>query len=169
MANRPQPDFGAAEMAALYRQNYLPFQYLTVQFMTEYLIDVSQVFKGDVQSALILAIVGQTQLSNMMASRSENNGITQLYPTNASRLSDVTAIPRETVRRKLEKLRSQGWIDRDQDGNWFLQVSGDTAAAQVDLSDLENRCIDRYAAFVAAFNRLTERYAEPAEQRDRRF
>ncbi|MFO1090029.1 MAG: hypothetical protein U1E46_10700 [Hyphomicrobiales bacterium] len=160
MTNPHRSDTARAEdMAALYRQHYLPFQYLTVQFMTEHLIDVSRAFKGDMQAVVILAIIGQTQLARMIANNEGSEALTQLYPTNASRIADVTAIPRETVRRKLEKLRDFGWVDRDSDGSWFLKVSDSISQARTDLSELEERSINRYATFVAAFSRLVERYS----------
>ena len=52
----------------------------------------------------------------------------KLQPIRLVELTQVTGLPRETVRRKLEKLRKQGKVDRTVDGKWFYLNSGVTSA-----------------------------------------
>ena len=43
-----------------------------------------------------------------------------LLPCNALSISDVTGIPRETVRRKLAKLLALGWIEKTPDDMYVI-------------------------------------------------
>lgn len=47
-----------------------------------------------------------------------------LSPIRLSELTQMTGLPRETVRRKLEKLRKQGKAERTEDGAWVYLHSG---------------------------------------------
>ena len=52
----------AAALSAAFRADYAEYQYRFVEFFTEHLADVSRAFDGDLQQAMILAIVGQVRL-----------------------------------------------------------------------------------------------------------
>lgn len=52
------------------------------------------------------------------------NRAIELTPVRLTELAQVTALPRETVRRKLELLRSQGKVERTEDGKWLYVGSG---------------------------------------------
>jgi len=43
-----------------------------------------------------------------------------LEPTNAFSISEATGIPRETVRRKIDKLQKKGWIVKSDRGELFI-------------------------------------------------
>lgn len=47
-----------------------------------------------------------------------------LQPIRLAQLAQITGLPRETVRRKLERLRALGKVDRDESGGWFYVRSG---------------------------------------------
>ena len=141
----------------LFRDNYVVMQYNFVQFLTEHMTDVSRVFEADLQSVLILGVVGQTELSG----RIQGNFPTPLKRTskraagiNASSIADVTGIPRETVRRKLEGLAQRGWLDRDERGLWRIAVGPDGAAARRDLTDLDKRGMKRVSRFLGLMHVL---------------
>ena len=72
----------------------------------------------------------------------------------ASRLADVTGIPRETVRRKLASLQADGWIERTDDGSWRLKIEGGEARAQRDLAELDARGIRRGARLLTALGAI---------------
>ena len=95
-----------AQVGAAFRNNYLHFQYEFVEFFTEHLADLSKTFRGDLQLVLVLAVVGQLHLRGLMNDQRTAAGIS------ASRLADVTGVPRETVRRKLESLEKLGLVER---------------------------------------------------------
>ena len=148
------------ECVSLHEQNYVVFQYHWVQFITEHLADVSRVFEGDMQLVVILAVVGQQQLGRTMSGKLSGEGDdVPVFPINASRLADVTGIPRETVRRKLMKLEELGWIER-RGASWAMVVRGGilNAAARIDLADLDRRGMRRAAGFAIGYVQLAERY-----------
>jgi DNA-binding transcriptional ArsR family regulator len=43
-----------------------------------------------------------------------------LEPTNAFSISQATGIPRETVRRKIDKLEKKGWVTKDEEGGLLI-------------------------------------------------
>ena len=49
-------------------------------------------------------------------------------PIRLSQLSQITGLPRETVRRKLERLRDMGKVERSSDGRWVYRDTGVTDA-----------------------------------------
>ena len=51
-----------------------------------------------------------------------------LEPIRLSQLSQITGLPRETVRRKLERLSVIGKVERSQDGRWLSRNIGVTVA-----------------------------------------
>lgn len=145
-----------------YRRNYVRAQYTWVQMFTEHLTDCSRVFKGDLQAMLIIAIIGQSYLFQMLKNGADDHEIGAPVPLmdgvaiNASSLAAVLEIPRETVRRKLEMLAQQGWIEKS-DGGWQLALSNGRTAAKQALADIDNRQINRVAKLVADFNALAEK------------
>lgn len=118
-------------------------QYSLADFFTEHLLDVSRVFEGDLQMMLILAVIGQAYLHGEGRGR-ENS------PISASRLSDVTGIPRQTVRRKLLLLAQRGWVEQTELGAWLLTKAGRDPVARADLADVYSRGTDRLVALVKA-------------------
>lgn len=125
----------------LTRDKYRLIQYHFVEFLTAHLSDVSRVFDGDLQEMLIMAIIGQVYLHADGLGR-------QSAPISASRLSDVTGVPRQTVRRKLESLKGRGWIEKTEDGGWRLIENDRTPVAYHDLSDINCRSLERVIKLV---------------------
>lgn len=148
------------EIETRFRENYPAYQYHFIEFLTEHLSDVSREFGGDLQAMLVLAIVGQIHLRAVIETQScgvASHGVGQI-PTQitASRIADASGIPRETVRRKLGKLRKRGWIEQGADGAWRLVV-GETSArarARDDLFGLDSRGIARVAGFYSRLQGL---------------
>jgi hypothetical protein len=137
----------AAAIEAQLRDDYARFQYAYVTFIADHLADVSRSFGGDLQPAVILAILGQRYLQ---ARAAEAAGASPLSPAMAAaRIADATAIPRETVRRKLAVLQSRGWVRRLADGSYTLAVVDSAAPARADLHALDERGIGRAARLLA--------------------
>lgn len=138
------PDIDA--LADRFRADYPRFQYVFVNFIADHLADGSRVFQGDLQRMLVLAIVGQVYLNAHIRQPSPGPIETlQNGWTTASRIADVTGIPRETVRRKLKLLEKAGWIVQSEDGAWQLAIVDGAAEARRALSDIDNRQIARAA------------------------
>lgn len=153
----------AAYLAARFEENYLFYQYCFVEFFLEHLGDVSKTFKGDLQQVLVLGLVGQVRLNAVKRAIMSGQDPAHLEPSetmiSASRLADVSGIPRQTVRRKLALLEAQGWIAQAQDGGWYLIVdpqSGESPAKR-DLDELDRRARVRIARLVANLEDVADR------------
>jgi Fic family protein len=110
-------DLDIARLELAYLNHYNATQYHWVQFFSEHMADVSRALGGDLQQALILAVVGQAALEHVRNRRDRAAAQHELGGVNASRLSDITGIPRQTVRRKLDLMARQGWIAQRTDGS----------------------------------------------------
>lgn len=152
----------ADALAEAFRHDYRKYQYRFVEFFAEHLAALSRSFDGDLQAAMVLAIVGQMRLRALREAlaRGETPGpLLQGDGTTASRISDVTGIPRETVRRKLQTLQAKGWIARDDAGLWRIVADADGVGTPVrrELADFNEGAIARVARLVADLERFGER------------
>jgi hypothetical protein len=158
---------------ALFRDNYFVMQYDFVQFFVEHLADVSRTFGTDLQSVLVLAVVGQMELqarirSNFLHDGEMPAGVLVGAPPriNASSIAEVTGIPRETVRRKLEGLASRGWVARDESGVWHIAVSGpDMSPVRRELTELDRRQQERVSRFLGLMHTLAVDAQSQSEKR----
>ena len=147
---------------ALYRDNYFVFQYNFVQFFVEHLADVSRVFNTDLQSVLVLAVVGQMELQARIRSNFHEDGEMPLGllkgpppRINVSSIAELTGIPRETVRRKLEGLAERQWIARDSKGLWHIAVTGlDMSPVRRELTDLDRRQAERICRYLGLMHAM---------------
>jgi DNA-binding transcriptional ArsR family regulator len=160
------------EAQAAFASNYQAYQYRFVEFFIEHLSDLSRSFRGDLQAMIVLALVGQVHLRAVRAAigagRDPRDLPIERLGITASRIADVTSIPRETVRRKLDGLEGRGWVLRNQDGSWRMVHEYGVTAARTDLADLDARGIERVArlfrdleALVAAHAPLPEGDSSP--------
>ncbi|MCD8338775.1 MAG: Crp/Fnr family transcriptional regulator [Burkholderiales bacterium] len=98
---------------------------LLLRFMTSRLRAMYQAYDGDLTLCLVL---GEIASRNTERFYDERRGIQphisgqtqQMLPCNALSISDVTGIPRETVRRKLAKLMDLGWIEKTPDDMYVI-------------------------------------------------
>lgn len=150
-----------AQVGAAFRQNYQGYQYRFVEFFVEHLADVSKTFRGDLQQVMVLAIVGQVHLRALAAAAAAGHDPSMIpqkkLSISASRLADVTGIPRETVRRKLALLERRGWIVRSEVSGWRLAVDGVDVPARSALSGLDERAIERVARLFADLETIAVR------------
>lgn len=136
----------------------LYFRYHLVEFVTDHLIDVSRAFDGDLQEALVLAVVGQVLLQ--VATRNGTHPANIVRTIAASRIADITCIPRQTVRRKLASLCARGWIEQDEAKGWRIIVPEDgIAIAHRDLAGLDARGIRRGMQLASAYKERLPRLA----------
>lgn len=84
------------------------------------LVTLRQEFDGDLDAMLILLTLSLgTERENWreaLLEEADQGGAVRV--TNTLSISHATGIPRETVRRKLEAMEANGWILRDENGNW---------------------------------------------------
>ncbi len=140
---------------------YGEFQYAFIQFFTEHLVDCRRSFDGNLDDALILAILGQSRIRAFL------NGASSAAPMTgtigASRLADVSGIPRETVRRRLARLKQRGWVTQNHDGGWEIAGQAGESAARRDLAELDRRNTARMMRFHGELSRLIARYETPSD------
>jgi Fic family protein len=134
--------------AEVSRSRQAALRYHSVEFLVEHLADCSRVFRGDLQEMLVLAVVGQMQLRAIMVSPNEGSAVGSAASgdpsISASRIADVTGIPRQTVRRKLLGLLERGWVQQLPTGRWQIALDeAGVAHARRDLDPLDTRTIDR--------------------------
>jgi len=146
------------EVRSVFEANYLQYQYQFVEFFVEHLSDISRAFRGDLQSMILLALVGQVQMQAMRTAAAAGEDPHALPPERlgitASRLADVTGIPRQTVRRKLEGLERTGWIVRNDEAAWRIAYENGQAVARTDLEELDRRAMDRVARLFCDLEKL---------------
>ncbi|QDX82268.1 hypothetical protein B9N43_14065 [Denitratisoma sp. DHT3] len=92
----------------------------------------------DLESAFIYGTLGMLNIAAEMPPGTAPSSILEesgqlpedrVHPVRLSDLSQVAGLPRETVRRKLEKLRSLGKIERTADGAWQVcRVEADSVS-----------------------------------------
>jgi hypothetical protein len=158
-----------SEYKSTFFKNYVVMQYHFMQMFTEHLSDLSRVFESDLQSALILAIVGQRSLdahirANFLTEAKAPPEIVppQVLGMNSSSIAEISGIPRETVRRKLRALIARGWIERDERGCYSIVFESEQAQARLDLAALERRNIERVSRFLANANQVAVRALDGA-------
>lgn len=143
-----------ADILQRFEENYVPTQYALVQFVSEHLADCSRAFKGDLVAMLVLAIIGQAHLTALRNGRGGSGEQHVPAGVHALRIADITAIPRETVRRKLSSLKDLGWIDHVESGWVLVSAPGGTTNARRDLTDLDRRGLERLARLFSELSRI---------------
>lgn len=145
----------------LYLNNYISMQYNFIHLFSEHLADCSRVFGADLQMVLVLAILGQRALEARIRRDVSHQGSVppevvppEAHGINSSSIAEISGIPRETVRRKLEALGARGWIARDARGLWSIVTNADQARAREDLAELDRRQMARVSRFLAGAHKI---------------
>lgn len=111
---------------------------LLLRFMTSRLRAMYQAYDGDLTLCLVLGEIASRNTERFYDERRgyqvAPNGQKQYLPCNALSISDVTGIPRETVRRKLAKLVDLGWIEKTPDDMYVITDRIGTVFAAFDDS-----------------------------------
>lgn len=150
----------AEQLAQCYRDDFAAYQYAFIEFFLAHLTDLGRSFRGDFHLPVLLALVGQARIGAGVAARAKGRDVSSISPEesgiSASRIADVSGIPRETARRKLQKLKKSGWIDQLPSGSWYLIVDPDGKGnpARRDLAALDERSMMRVATFAARIEKL---------------
>lgn len=154
------PDEGQIEaLEAAFLAAYLDTQYHYVQFLTEHLADCAAAFGGDLDAVLIIAVLGQRRLEAARQDPGQASPDPARIAMNAARISDVSTIPRETVRRKLESMRRKGWVEKHPRAGWYIAGRTSETPARDALSDLEARSFRRLARLHKRLSEILDREA----------
>jgi hypothetical protein len=95
----------------------------------------------DLEALFVLLVLARAHLARVTrtARDSATDTAEGAGTVSASAIARITAIPRQTVRRKLESLVRQGWVRRHETGGWC--VTGDREpAAMLRLVGLKPPC-----------------------------
>jgi hypothetical protein len=157
-----KPNATAAIKAALLA-NYADVQYHYVQFLAEHLTDCRKSLGGDFDNLMIVAVLGQRFLGAYHELAPGEISDDALVWMSALRIADVTGIPRESVRRKLGHLHARGWVEHNRNRGWRLAGGRNSTKARLDLTQLDQRSIDRLARMIAAILPLL---SEPSGRAD---
>lgn len=113
------PPFDEAAFAQLYSQHFPEFQMAWSVFLMRYTARLREAV-GELDDALLLvALTIVSVLPGVAAPSTDGFDLRggpyetgPAPPTNAVRLSDITGIPRETVRRRLVAMAARGWVEQ---------------------------------------------------------
>jgi hypothetical protein len=135
-------------VTSAFEAHYSAVQYHYVQFLSEHLTDCRKTLGGDFDDLMMLAVLGQRFLQARKEHDAGDATAADRIWMSALRLSDVTGIPRESVRRKLGRLATRGWVMHDPAKGWGLMGSLDMTQARIDLAELDRRGLNRLAKLV---------------------
>lgn len=162
-ADRPNAE---AAFAEAYRANFAEFHLAWSVFFVSHLSDLRTHF-DDLEDALLLAAFGLGPVAEKRRAARSSGEEARLTltgipagdgRTNAKRLADLTGIPRETVRRKLEAFRRRGWVEQDADRSWRIAIGPDgRAPIALEMEAAHAEFLSRLARLVAEFDRIRGR------------
>jgi hypothetical protein len=151
-------------VTAAFMENYPDVQYHYVQFLADHLTDCRKTLGGDFDDLMLMAVLGQRFLQARREYLSGDAGAEERVWMSALRISDVTQVPRESVRRKLFRLAGRGWVSHDPGRGWRIAGTFEKARAKADLGDLDRRGIERLARlFTSLLPLLPNTPPPPAE------
>ena len=118
-----------------YRRHYIPLTYEVGLYMMDHLRRIYREFDGDIAMAMVLGEIGHYNARHLVRELLPNSGkdaralatdevvAKSIRPCNALSVAEASGIPRETVRRKVEKLVRLGWVARDERGGLRINRS----------------------------------------------
>lgn len=103
------------------------------QFSVPLLRGIYRDFEGDLVEALVLGEIAHRNVESWLANHDNPEAalhdpqlrLRVMRPCNALSIAEACEIPRETVRRKVNKLIERGWILRDDQGLLYLSQALD--------------------------------------------
>lgn len=116
-----------------FEKHYPQLTYETGLFMIDYLRRLNREFENDLTACVVLGEIAQHSVRALMREKLPRSGLpsgefathevvaANLRRCNAHSVAEASGIPRETVRRKIEKLAGWGYITRDEKGGLALK------------------------------------------------
>lgn len=153
----PTAPFTDSELQSLLMGDFYRSQHYLTFLLSEHLIECRRVI-GDLDSVLLLIVLGLAQFEHVKrvqsAERPESNELDRTRPSpflftmKATRLSEITGIPRETVRRKLAVLARKGWLTQDAERNWSFVIRDGVTPVRAELEPLTGQMYRRFVKFL---------------------
>lgn len=156
-----------------HRERLCYMSMLCTRFTLPHLVGLYKLFDGDLGLPIVLGEIAMRNLQGVFQLRLDapyevlNLSTERLIrerrytdehfrPANALSIAMATGIPRETVRRKVEKLLARGWITRNAQGHLFLVPK----CAQ-ELAEFDREEMIRFMMAACAVLQLMESPGEP--------
>ncbi|HEY8160955.1 MAG TPA: helix-turn-helix domain-containing protein [Methylocystis sp.] len=131
--------------------NYVTFQHEFIEFLVAQLIDFRKVFEGDLDELLIFIFVSRYYLREERGRiADQDQDIPWSAPPTLSRISELTGIPRETVRRKLLALQKRGLLEKVEQDKWQVTLRNDQPIIRADYEQFWQREMRRLVKLVRA-------------------
>ncbi|MDH4114463.1 MAG: winged helix-turn-helix domain-containing protein [Burkholderiaceae bacterium] len=126
------------EFDAAFDRNFALAGFIVNRFLVHHLLRMARQTNGDFESLVIWSSLALQNTASLLGPGARP--LTPLQPDGtfpdallranglrASDLAQITGIPRETVRRKLERLMTSGRVKRHDDGRWHVCAAAMTA------------------------------------------
>lgn len=108
-------------------KTFVPVSFAANRFLVDHMRRSSKELNMDLESLVILGALAHSNISASVLPGSHyntaNNEI-NLTPIRTSDISLICNIPKETTRRKLEKLKKMGYVARNDKGLWQINREG---------------------------------------------
>jgi hypothetical protein len=131
-------------LATLIERHYGELQPAILRHLLQWTILLREAFDGDLDSMIVLAVVGDRLVSDPNYEKLGYNELMSRprfmpgFPqTNRRSIADSTGIPRETVRRKVAALMARGWIEERPDGSLLVTATASEALHRTTLRTFE--------------------------------
>lgn len=134
-------------------ENYHFLIHHFMEWISSHLCDCSRTFNGDLTEMAVLAVIGQMAIRHNVNEAVKNYALDgEELSISISRISELTSIPRETVRRKLLGMKRKGWVEQDENDRWKFVMSGNESVVANEIKPLETRSLTRMMNLVDAIN-----------------
>lgn len=136
---------GAKSSRAIVESHFGQIWPVHVEGFTRLLILLRQQFDGDLDMLLVMAVIGEATLPRHLLPGDFSYGellkgkgeLVNKQDINTQSIAAFSGIPRETVRRKLERLAEKGWIERNESGGWTASRKGSQDLQQATEATLD--------------------------------
>ena len=144
-----------------YDRHYIPMTYEMGMYMMDHLRRLYREFDGDLSMAIVLGEIGHHNARHFVrdilprsGTDARTLGTAEVIgkasrPCNALSVAEASGIPRETVRRKVEKLVKLGFVTRDAQGGLHT-----TRAVAAKFKPFDRHTIEELLALAERVHRL---------------
>jgi hypothetical protein len=126
-----------SDFEVAFDRNFALVGFIVNRFLVHHMLRMARQTDGDLESLIIWNALGLQNTASLLGP-----GVRPLNPLSpdglfpdsllranglrSSDLAQITGIPRETVRRKLERLQASGRVQRNEDGRWHVVAAAMT-------------------------------------------
>jgi hypothetical protein len=130
--------------------HYVEVQHHAIEFFVAQLIDFRKVFDGDLDEMLIFLLLARYHLREEVIHTPSDVEYFPVHSLSLTRLSEITEIPRETVRRKLLAMEKRGLVQKDAQDKWQVSVRHGSPVIRTKYAEYWQREMKRLVRLVKA-------------------